>query len=262
MSKSVDYNVKILEVKNLKEHFKVGVGKNRLKVRAVDNISFDIYKKEVFGLVGESGCGKTTTGRTIMRLYRPTSGTVTLNGQVVGSGCEEVFQEIKKARKEYIMQTLRLNQYRYDVYQVQTKYKKLEKEIKDQILAIETQFETEKKSIRNEIAEYKNSIFELKNQQKVEIEKITFAYNVDVDDWHKKTKNEFLIEYNQLKKGINLSFKRKLEGIKESAALSDESKKIHTQEIINDHNAKLADLDQEYLPKIEARKNNLLPKTE
>jgi len=63
MSNHADYSKKILEVSNLKQHFRVGVGKHKLKVRAVDGISFDIYKKEVFGLVGESGCGKTTTGR-------------------------------------------------------------------------------------------------------------------------------------------------------------------------------------------------------
>ena len=55
---------KILEVKNLKQYFNVGT-KN--EVRAVDDVSFDIYEGETLGLVGESGCGKTTTGRAIIR---------------------------------------------------------------------------------------------------------------------------------------------------------------------------------------------------
>ena len=62
----------LLSVQNLQQYFKMG--KHELK--AVDNVSFDIYKGEVFGLVGESGCGKTTTGRSIIRLYDITGGSV------------------------------------------------------------------------------------------------------------------------------------------------------------------------------------------
>ncbi|TGA95970.1 ATP-binding cassette domain-containing protein [Sporolactobacillus shoreae] len=72
---------KLLEVKNLKKYFKV----SRTDVlKAVDDVSFDIYKGETFGLVGESGCGKSTTGRTIIRLYEPTSGKVIFGGQEIG----------------------------------------------------------------------------------------------------------------------------------------------------------------------------------
>ena len=66
---------KLLEIKNLKQYF--NVGKNN-EVRAVDDITFDIYKGETLGLVGESGCGKSTTGRTIIRLYDATDGEVIL----------------------------------------------------------------------------------------------------------------------------------------------------------------------------------------
>ncbi|MEK5067863.1 ABC transporter ATP-binding protein [Sporosarcina sp. FSL K6-1508] len=68
---------KLLEVKGLKQHF-MG-GKNSI-IKAVDGISFDIYKGETFGLVGESGCGKSTTGRTLIRLYDATAGEVYFNG--------------------------------------------------------------------------------------------------------------------------------------------------------------------------------------
>ncbi|MBP3041129.1 ABC transporter ATP-binding protein [Bacillaceae bacterium Marseille-Q3522] len=68
---------KLLEIKNLKQYFRVG-GSN--VVKAVDDISFDIYKGETLGLVGESGCGKSTTGRTIIRLYNATGGKVLFNG--------------------------------------------------------------------------------------------------------------------------------------------------------------------------------------
>jgi len=69
----------IVRVRNLKKHFPVTSGiLNRVtgQVRAVDGVSFDIYPKETVGLVGESGCGKTTTGRTMLRLLEPTDGEV------------------------------------------------------------------------------------------------------------------------------------------------------------------------------------------
>lgn len=68
---------KLLEIKNLKQHF--NVGKSNM-VKAVDGVSFDIYKGETLGLVGESGCGKSTTGRSIIRLYDATDGQVLFNG--------------------------------------------------------------------------------------------------------------------------------------------------------------------------------------
>lgn len=68
---------KLLEIKNLKQYFNVGKAN---EVRAVDDISFDIFKGETLGLVGESGCGKSTTGRTIIRLYDATGGKVLYNG--------------------------------------------------------------------------------------------------------------------------------------------------------------------------------------
>ena len=66
---------KLLEIKNLKQYFNEGKPNEG---QAVDDISFDIYKGETFGLVGESGCGKSTTGRTIIRLYDATDGEVYL----------------------------------------------------------------------------------------------------------------------------------------------------------------------------------------
>ncbi len=67
----------ILEVKNLKKYFKVSSG----LLHAVDDISFTVEKGKTIGLVGESGCGKSTTGRVILRLLEPTSGNIIFNGQ-------------------------------------------------------------------------------------------------------------------------------------------------------------------------------------
>ena len=68
----------LLKVDHLSQHFG--------RVKAVDDVSFDIRKGEVFGLVGESGCGKTTTGRSIIKIYDITSGSIYFKGQRICAG--------------------------------------------------------------------------------------------------------------------------------------------------------------------------------
>ncbi len=89
---NINNNDVILKVENLSQYF------GRLK--AVDHVSFEIKRGEVFGLVGESGCGKTTTGRTIIKVYEPTTGNVYLDGVRIGAGTLDYKLEIKRLRKE------------------------------------------------------------------------------------------------------------------------------------------------------------------
>ena len=72
----------LIEVRNLRMYFPVGTSflGGRKLLKAVDDVSFDLFPGETFGLVGESGCGKTTVGRSLVRLYRPTGGQILLDG--------------------------------------------------------------------------------------------------------------------------------------------------------------------------------------
>ena len=90
-------NEVLLKVENLCQYFKMGKG----ELKAVNNVSFDIHRGEVFGLVGESGCGKTTTGRSIIKLYDITSGSIYFKGVRICAGKRSYQDAIKKAREDY-----------------------------------------------------------------------------------------------------------------------------------------------------------------
>ena len=93
----VENNIE-LSVRHLKQFFKFGHGKDAFVTKAVHNVSFDIKKGECFGVVGESGCGKTTTGRTLIRLYKATSGSVYFKGYRIVAGNRWNEKEIKWKR--------------------------------------------------------------------------------------------------------------------------------------------------------------------
>lgn len=92
-------NNNLLDVKNLKMYFPINKGLLRRKVgdiKAVDDISFVLKQNETLGLVGESGCGKTTTGRCILRLYQPTAGNIIFNGTDISSIPERQIRPLRR----------------------------------------------------------------------------------------------------------------------------------------------------------------------
>lgn len=125
----VDQNI-LLSVRHMKMFFKLGTGVNAPKLKAVHDVSFDVYKGETMGLVGESGCGKTTTGRCLIRLYNITSGSVYYKGQRITAGDRWNRKEIKFSR-----------------IHMREKVKKLKKEQKDELVG---------KTNKDEIAKINN----------------------------------------------------------------------------------------------------------
>ena len=89
-------NEVLLKVEHLCQYFRLG----RKDLKAVDDVSFEVKKGEAFGLVGESGCGKTTTGRSIIKLYNITSGNVYFKGQRVSAGIRSYKDAISAARAD------------------------------------------------------------------------------------------------------------------------------------------------------------------
>ena len=95
MAQNDEKREKILEIKYLCMEFQDG----KQTVKAVNDVSFDVYKGENFGLVGESGCGKTTLGRTLIRLYDPTSGEILFNGKNISG-------KLNRADRDYVTRNL------------------------------------------------------------------------------------------------------------------------------------------------------------
>ncbi|MDY6037860.1 MAG: oligopeptide/dipeptide ABC transporter ATP-binding protein [Eubacterium sp.] len=99
MSDIIKNEQPLIQVKNLKQYFDINMGWFKSKpLKAVDDVSFNINKGETLGLVGESGCGKTTVGRTILHLYKPTAGEIIYNGNQIKTKAD-----IKKFREKATM---------------------------------------------------------------------------------------------------------------------------------------------------------------
>lgn len=264
MKHKVDYTkTPLLHVENLKQHFKVGVGKNRLKVRAVDGVSFDVYKGEVFGLVGESGCGKTTTGRTIIRLYKPSDGRVVLGGQTIVAGVGDLVSKLKKARREYKTTLLNsvfpntkeaaaiLNEFRKNYLADKDKIHKFRQDLKAEYLA-----EREKSLL------YKNKIFDIKNFYAAKVQKGNLNYKAEREEIISFTYNAKEKEYKIALKKAKKAYRQKIIGINDSAALTKNTKLELKKDFQEQYAQTILSLEKEYLPLIEENAKTIISKEE
>ena len=160
----VDNNIE-LSVRHLKQYFKFGHGKNAFITKAVHDVSFDIKKGECFGIVGESGCGKTTTGRTLIRLYKATSGSVYFKGYRIVAGNRwnekeikwkriKANKEIKDLRKEMDGKIAALSNEQNNAEFVATETKRLQSEYDEKICKIQADLAELVKIQREKIAQH------------------------------------------------------------------------------------------------------------
>jgi oligopeptide transport system ATP-binding protein len=260
--KNIDYNTKILEVKNLKKYFYLGVGRNKLTIPAVDNLTFDIYKREVFGLVGESGCGKTTTGRTIIKLYNPTAGTVTLNNIKIGAGVSEHVEEIKRVKRKLKYDIIQFDEKKRQIYNINQVKKREIAELEHELAKQNFEYKNKKAAIEQPIIDYRKTKFKLGEKHKLDLENVKYTYNIAkgkikklrINQVETLYKNELAIEKNK--------YKNKLIGLKESAALVKEDKEQRISDLKIEYAEGLKALHDYFLPLIEDGKKAIISREE
>ena len=181
----------LLKVDHLCQYFRMGTS----ELKAVDDVSFEIKKGEVFGLVGESGCGKTTTGRSIIKLYDITSGDVYFKGIRVAAGTRSYQKAIEDAKAEY--------KEKIDAASDASEKSRLKKELADFVAEQKKLMKAAKEDQKNCDKEYaKKKTAELKEKYLPMLEKATGEEKAKLEKEYKselrKAKNTKLITQIQM----------------------------------------------------------------
>lgn len=215
-----DHRETILKVQGLKQYFKSGFGKNKIVVKAVDDVSFEIKKGEVFSLVGESGCGKTTTGRTIIKLYKSSGGEVFFHDTRILSDVKEAkraYKEtIKNLKQELALGNVDTSSYQAKILEAKQTLKKAKQDFNFENIIDENG----KKAIKDIksfdqyqdiIAKYENRI---KDAQERIISLTTQLEQLDAkDDDQKESFKTFSTQLKETKKELSLSKLRQKQDI-------------------------------------------------
>lgn len=262
MANMIDYSEKVLQVKNLKKYFRVGSGKRKLMIPAVDDVTLDVYKREVFGVVGESGSGKTTLGRTIIKLYQPTDGTVILNNVTISSGMQGYLEKIKKIKDKLKEDILRLNPSKIKEIELRK-----EASFKIELIVAEKAELTKQKELEmiansKQFDQFRADKYQLNALMQIDIQKVVFDFNQKVMKIKRGLQNEALLKFNNEVKIANDKLNHKLNGLKDSAALDSQTIANRMQELKLSHAKQLETLKALYDPQIQDNASSMLTKVQ
>jgi oligopeptide transport system ATP-binding protein len=262
MANTIDYSEKVLQVKNLKKYFRVGSGKRKLMIPAVDDVTLDVYKREVFGVVGESGSGKTTLGRTIIKLYQPTDGTVTLNNVTISSGIQGYLEKIKNIKDKLKEDILRLNPSKIKEIELRKEASfKIELIVAEKAELIK-QKELEMIANSKQFDQFRADKYQLNALMQIDIQKVVFDFNQKVMKIKRGLQNEALLKFNNEVKIANDKLNHKLNGLKDSAALDSQTIANRMQELKSIHAKQLESLKAFYDPQIQDNASSMLTKVQ
>jgi len=261
MANMIDYTEKVLQVKNLKKYFRVGSGRRKLMVPAVDDVTLDVYKREVFGVVGESGSGKTTLGRTIIKLYQPTDGTVILNNITISAGIQGYLEKITEIKRQLNEDILKLNPAKIRGIELKKEVKAKIDKLQFEKQELLKQKEQELKVISKQFDQYRADKYQITALMQIEIQKVVFDFNQKVMKTKQSMQNEALLKFNNEIKIANDKLAHKLSGLKDSAALDAKTIEDRIAALKLEHNAFIQKLKVAYEPQIQANASKVLTKT-
>ncbi len=257
----IDYTEKVLQVKNLKKYFRVGSGRRKLMVPAVDDVTLDVYKREVFGVVGESGSGKTTLGRTIIKLYQPTDGTVILNNITISAGIQGYLEKITEIKRQLNEDILKLNPAKIRGIELKKEVKAKIDKLQFEKQELLKQKEQELKVISKQFDQYRADKYQITALMQIEIQKVVFDFNQKVMKTKQSMQNEALLKFNNEIKIANDKLAHKLSGLKDSAALDAKTIEDRIATLKLEHNALIQKLKVAYEPQIQTNATKVLTKT-
>ncbi len=231
MSKEIKSNENdiILSVRHLKQYFKFDKGADKYN-KAVHDVSFDVKRGEVLGLVGESGCGKTTTGRSIIKLYNITSGSVWFNGVRIAAGTRwnekeikfktiKAKEEIKKLKEEEKHEISHINADNTDDVFVKDETERIHKEYSEKIEKVRAEL---KEIVTRERENIKKAHFDNENCDKVyakkQVQNVKDKYALIFEEFDKTSKKTE--EDNLKRKELQKQYKEELRLAKNDKIMS------------------------------------------
>ena len=247
----------LLRVKHLKQYFKFGSGEYKYN-KAVHDVSFDVHRGEVFGLVGESGCGKTTTGRSIIKLYDITSGDIYFKGVRVSAGTRWNEKEIK-----------------FTLIRMREAISKLKLEMKEEIANVSLEIDGEEsdfslaslQKVENDIAQEKHNTSLAISELKAEcIEKTRDTRNECGDDTalFEDKKAEIRHKFDKKIESLKVASHKRLEVLKEQhsklmieKAKAENAYKGKVAEIKAKYNAKISEVKKDAYEIVSRERNNI-----